>query len=145
MNKLKKCIIFVLAILLLIFTTAVGSADQGDLQKKGRLGSFQRKPITEGIYEETAYTLQPGGLKIGELSLPFYVDQWRTAYLEYGLSHNLQLGTVLAKNFLGNPNLTAKYSLPFKGFWEAELAIPASVTLQLYPLGLSTQTGLAAS
>lgn|GEM_PF-2829246 len=142
---MKKCLIFATAILLLIFITAIASADQVNLQEKDTLRNFQKKPLTEGIYEETAYTLQPGGLKIGDLSLPFYRDQWRTAYLEYGLSHNFQLGTTVANNFLGNPNLTAKYSLPFKGFWEAELAIPASITMQLDPLGVSTQTGLVAS
>ena len=107
--------------------------------------TFQRKPMLRGICEDTAHTLNLGSFKFGDLSVPGTLSQWKHSYLKYGLTNNFQVGTTLAQNFLGRPNLTTKYKLPFKGPGQAELAVPANLNLNLDPLGVSTNLGLAAS
>ena len=107
--------------------------------------TFRQKPITRGICEETAHTLNQGGLEVGEVSVPGSISQWKYAYLRYGLTDDLQVGTTLPQNFLGRPNLSVKYRLPFRGPGQGELAVPATIDLNLSPLGVSSHTGLTAT
>ena len=82
---------------------------------------------------------------MGDLSVPWSPSLWKHFYLNYGLSDNLQIGTTLSQNFLGRPNFSAKYLLPFDGPGGARLALPARIELNISPLGVSTHTGLTAS
>lgn len=138
---MKRWVIFVIAVFLLL---SPGFLVYGDQEGRDS-NTFWVSPITKGICEETAYTLSRGEWKVGDLSVPWSPSQWRHFYLNYGLSDNLQIGTTLSQNFLGRPNISAKYRLPFDGPGEARLAVPARIELNIYPLGLSTHTGLTAS
>lgn len=107
--------------------------------------TLQESLLIEGIYEDTAFTLNQGEWKIGELSIPGSLYQWKWAYMQYGLTDNLQIGTTLVRNFQGFPNLSGKFHLPLQGFDELELAIPAKINFVLSPFNVVTTTGLAAS
>ena len=109
-----------------------------------RSTTFKRKPMLGGICKDSAYTLNRGSFKFGDLSVPGTLYQWKYTYLKYGLTEDFQVGTTLAQNFLGRPNLTTKYNLPFKGPGRAELAVPANLNVNLDPLGVSTNLGLVA-
>jgi len=108
--------------------------------------TFQESPTTKGICEDTAYTLNQGEWKIGNLSLPGSVSQWKCAYLKYGLTEDLQVGTTLPQNFLGQPNLSGKYHLTSNGPGGSDLAMPARLNISLSPVAnLSLSSGLVAS
>lgn len=141
MKSLRRSIIILVATILI---GVFGLSVQGN-QEEQISSTFEKKPIARGICEETAYTLSKGGWKFGDLSVPGQISQWKCFYVKYGLTEDFQLGTTLAQNFLGRPNLTTKYNLPFKGPGRAELAVPASLDLNLDPPGVSTNLGLAAS
>lgn len=137
---MRKFLLVILASTLLLCLNSVVYGDQ-----EGFSNTFQLNPITKGISEETAYTLGRGEWKAGDLSVPGGLYQWRHLYLKYGLSEDLQIGTTVSQNFLGRPNLSAKYHLPFEGPGGAELAVPASIELNLSLPGVSTNTGLTGS
>jgi len=93
---------------------------------------FQDRPITEGLYGFTAYPLNRGGVRIGNLTFPFHLSQLQWIYIDYGLTEDLQIGSALPANFLGNLNLLGKFrflQLPLG----IELAIPFSIDLTLRP------------
>ncbi len=137
----KKPLISGLTLLLIISLSPVVYGDGGE----SFYSLFRSKPITSGIHAETGYTLGRGEWKVGSLTLPGAISQWERTYVRYGLTENLQLGTALPRNFLGRPNVSAKFQLPFKGPAGAGLAIPASLDLAISPLGTSANAGLAAS
>jgi len=138
---LKRVLLVILTLTLFL---AFFSLVHGN-QKEDYSYTFRQKPITRGVCEETAYTLDQGGLKIGDVSVPGSISQWKYAYIEYGLTNDLQVGTTLPQNFLGRANLSVKYRLPFRGPGRAALAIPANINFNLSPLGVSTHTGLTAT
>lgn len=138
---MKRWVILIIVVFLLLSLSFFVYGD-----REGQYSNtFRVNPITKGICEETAYTLGRGEWKVGDLSVPWSLSQWRHFYLNYGLSDNLQIGTTLSQNFLGRPNISAKYHLPFDGPGGARLAVPARVELNISPLGASTHTGLTAS
>lgn len=96
----------------------------------GIAGTFQEQPITEGLHELTAYPLNGGGIRIGDLSFPFEGSQLRWLALDYGLTNDLQIGTALPANFLGTLNLLAKYRLLSLSS-AMDFSIPLSITLTL--------------
>ena len=93
---------------------------------------FEERPIIEGLWEFTAYTLRSGELRVGNLSLPFDPSQLRWLYLDFGLTDSLQLGTALPANALGVVNLIGKFRFlrSEKGF---ALALPFRFDLVYRP------------
>lgn len=73
--------------------------------------TFQARPITAGLRGATAYTLNKGEWKIGYLSISSYTPLLESIDMNYGVTKNLQLGTELLANFLGNFNISGKYRL----------------------------------
>jgi len=71
--------------------------------------AFANRPIIEGLWEFTAYSLRAGELRVGNLSLPFEPTQLRWLYLDVGLTETLQLGTAVPANALGVLNLIGKF------------------------------------
>lgn len=138
---MKRYVIVLICVFLLL---SLGFLVYGDREGQGS-STFRVNPITKGIHEETAYTLGRGEWKVGDLTVPGSLSQWKHFYLNYGVSDNLQIGTTLAQNLLGRPNVSAKYHLPFDGPGGARLAVPARIELNISPLGVSTHTGLTAS
>lgn len=148
MTKKRLLVIIAISVTFLIFAGGepVYCEKQDQNQVKETLGTFRNRPITEGICNQTAHTLNQGEWKVGDLSFPGQFSQWKYFYLQYGLTENLQIGTTLAQNFLGGPNLSGKYHLPIKGPAGAELAIPASLNIYLSPIAnASFGSGIVAS
>lgn len=115
-------------------------------QRERILSTFEQKPITRGICEDTAYTLNQGGLKLGDLSVPGQISQWKWVYLKYGLTEDLQVCTTIPQNFLGRPNFSAKYHLTSDVLGGADVAIPADMNIYVSPaVNLSLSSGLVAS
>lgn len=133
-----KRVVLLIVIGILLFSLSTSVYSNQDF-------NFSDRPITKGIYEETAYTLTRGEWKVGTLSIPFYPSQWRHTYVKYGLSDNLQVGSTIPQNVLGRPNVSTKYGLPFGGPLNSSLAVPMGLDLQFSPLGISTSAGLVAS
>jgi len=133
LNRCAKLVVVVFA--LLLFQPVYGGGTE----------TFEKRPITEAIREQTSYTLSRGEWKVGSLTLPFYPTGWQQIYVSYGLSDSLQVGSTIPQNLLGRPNVTAKYRLPFAGPAGSVLAVPVSLNLNLSYLGVSTNTGLVAS
>lgn len=97
--------------------------------------AFAERPIIEGLWEFTAYTLRQGELRVGNLSLPFEPSQLRWLYLDVGLTGTLQLGTAIPANALGVLNLIGKLRLLHSeegdGF---SLALPFRLDLTYRPV-----------
>lgn len=140
---MKRALLVVLSLTLVLTFVPLAHGNQEEAFSY----TFRQKPIITLVCQENAHTLNQGGLKVGDVSVPGFLDQWRGIYLKYGLTDDLQVGTTIAQNFLGRPNLSAKYRLPFRGPGRSQLAIPATATidLNLSPLGASSHTGLAAT
>ena len=138
---MKRFSVFLLSGLILIYPGLIGYGTQ----HSDDTYQFTNSPLIEGIYEETAYTLGSGEWKVGEISFPGRLSQWKWLYVKYGPTERFQFGTTIPQNFLGRPNLSGKYQLPLEVPASGKLAIPASIEINLSPPGLSSNTGLVAS
>ena len=141
---MKRFIVISISVLMLLSVSFSTYADDKALYST----SFRRKPMLRGICSDTAYTLNRGGIKFGDLTVPGSVSQWKWIYLKYGLTEDFQVSTTLPQNFLGQPNLSTKYRLTSDGPGGVDIAIPADINVYLSQApvtNLSFSSGLVAS
>lgn len=108
----------------------------------GMVKTFQANSITEGLWGATAYTLKKNEIKLGDFFIPFHISQLKCIYINYGIASNLQVGTAVPANFLGDINIAGKYGFIHS---KIDIAIPFGVDLFLNPLSFSLGSGAALS